>query len=203
MLRRYGASSRRTALWPREGVRVTDLGRKIVVAIIVLAVVIVTIYAVKRWTAGEDEALPGIQEVAEETRSVTLYFAGRDADGLVAETREIPVRKGVESEAKAVMAALLAGPEHRNGVSAIPAGTRILQVFWVEETETLYLDFNRGITTGDGSTGEYYTITTIIRTIGANFPQAGRLQFLIEGYPVETLAGHYGVSKPLDIRKWR
>ena len=183
--------------------RVTDLGRKIVVAIIVLAVVIVTIYAVKRWTAGEDEAPPGIQEVAEETRSVTLYFAGRDADGLATETREISVREGIESEAKALMAALLAGPEDRNGVSAIPSGTRILQVFWVEETETIYLDFNRGITTGDGSTGENYTITTILRTIGANFPQAGRLQFLVEGYPVETFAGHYGVSKPLDIRKWR
>ena len=183
--------------------RVTDLGRKIVIAIIVLAVVIVTIYAVRRWTGGEDKVPSGIQEVAEETRSVTLYFAGRDADGLVTETREIPVRKGVESEVKAVMAALLSGPGNGDGVSAIPAGTRILQVFWVENTGTLYLDFNRGITTGDGSTGEYYTITTIIRTIGANFPQAGRLQFLVEGYPVETLAGHYGVSKPLDIRKWR
>ena len=188
---------------PREGVRDTDLGRRIVVVVIVLAVVIVTIYAVRRWTAGEEQARPGIQEVAEETRSVTLYFAGRDADGLVAETREIPVRKGVESEVKAVMGALLAGPGNDDAVSAVPAGTRILHVFWVEDTETLYLDFNRGITTGDGSTGEYYTITTIIRTIGANFPQAGRLQFLVEGYPVETLAGHYGVSKPLDIRKWR
>lgn len=183
--------------------RVTDLGRKIVVAIIVLAVVIVTIYAVRRRTAGEKESPRGIQEVAEETRSVTLYFAGRDADGLVGETREIPVREGVEGEVKAVMAALLAGPDNGDGLSAIPAGTRILRVFWVEESETLYLDFNRGITTGEGSTGEYYTITTIIRTISANFPQAGRLQFLVEGYPVETLAGHYGVSKPLDIRKWR
>ena len=183
--------------------RETDLGRKIVVVIVLLAVVVVAFYAIRHWTAEEKEDLPGIQEVSEETRSVTLYFAGRDADGLEAETREIPVREGIENEAKAVMAALLSGPEDGDAVSAIPAGTRILQVFWVEDTGTLYLDFNRGITMGDGSTGEYYTITTIIRTIGANFPQAGRLQFLVEGYPVETLAGHYGVSKPLDIRKWR
>ena len=183
--------------------RETDLGRKILVVVILFAVVIVTVYAVRHWTAGEKKGLPGIQEVAEETRSVTLYFAGRDADRLVAETREIPVREGIENEAKAVLAALLAGPENGEAVSAIPAGTRILHVFWVEDTETLYLDFNRGITTGEGSTGEYYTISTIIRTIGANFPQAGRLQCLVEGYPVETLAGHYGVNKPLDIRKWR
>jgi spore germination protein GerM len=184
-------------------VRETDLGRKIAIVVALLAVVIVVIYAVSRRDPGEREELPGIQEVAEETRSVTLYFAGRDADGLVAETREIPVREGIVNEVKAVMSALLSGPEDDDAVSAIPAGTRILQVFWVEDTGTLFLDFNRGITTGDGSTGEYYTITTIIRTIGANFPQAGRLQFLVEGYPVETLSGHYGVSKPLDIRKWR
>ncbi|MCK4550275.1 MAG: GerMN domain-containing protein [Candidatus Krumholzibacteria bacterium] len=183
--------------------RETDLGRKIVIAIILLAVVITAIYTVKRWTGGKEEALPGIQAVAEETRSVTLYFAGRDADGLVTETREIPVGEGVEREVKAVMAALISGPKDEDAISAIPAGTSIHEVFWVEDTETLYLDFNRGITTGDGSTGEYYTITTIIRTIGANFPQAGRLQFLVEGYPVETLAGHYGVNKPLNIRKWR
>ena len=183
--------------------RETDLGRKILIVVILLVVVIVAFYAIRNRTAKEGGGLPEIQEVSEETRSVTLYFAGRDADGLVAETREIPVREGVENEAKAVMAALLSGPEDDDAVSAIPAGTRILQAFWVEDTGTLYLDFNRGITTGDGSTGEYYTITTVIRTIGANFPQAGRLQFLVEGYPVETLAGHYGVSKPIDIRKWR
>jgi spore germination protein GerM len=184
-------------------VRETDLGRKIAIVVILLAVVIVAFYAVRNWTAGEKAELPAVQEVSRETRSVTLYFARRDADGLVTETREIPVKEGIENEAKAVMAAMLSGPEDGGAVSAIPAGTRILQVFWVEDTGTLYLDFNRGITTGDGSTGEYYTITTIIRTIGANFPQAGRIQFLVEGYPVETLAGHYGVSKPLDIRKWR
>jgi hypothetical protein len=184
-------------------VSATNLGRRIIAVIIVLAVAIAAAWIISRRPGEKEAEPPEIREVSSETRSVTLYFAGREADGLVAEAREIPVREGIESEAKAVMAALISGPQEDDGVSAIPAGTRILQVFWVEDTGTLYLDFNRGITTGDGSTGEYYTITTIIRTIGANFPQAARLQFLVEGYPVETLAGHYGVSKPLDIRKWR
>jgi spore germination protein GerM len=180
----------------------TDLGRRIAAVLIVLALVVVVIWVAGRWRGGEEKPAE-IQEVAEETRSVTLYFAARDAGGLVAETREVPVREGIESEVKAVMAALVSGPAGDDGVSAIPQGTRILQVFWVEDSRTIFLDFNRGITTGDGSTGEYYTITTIIRTIGANFPQAASLQFLVEGYPVETLAGHYGVSKPIEIRKWR
>ncbi len=181
----------------------TNLGRKILVVVILLAVVLSGVYTVKRWTAGRKIAPPEIQAVPEETRSVTLYFAGRDADGLVAETREIAVDEGMENEVKAVVAALIFGPEDDDGVSPIPSGTRIHQAFWVEDTGTLYLDFNRGITTGEGSASEYYAITTIIRTIGANFPQVEKLQFLVEGYPVETLAGHYAVSKPIDIRKWR
>ena len=187
---------------PRREVSRTGLGRRIAVVLIVLALIVVVIWVAGRF-GGDEEKPAEIQEVAEETRSVTLYFASRDADGLVAETREVPVREGIVSEVKAVIAALVSGPESDDGVSAIPSGTRILQVFWVEDSQTLFLDFNRGITTGDGSTAEYYIITTIIRTIGANFPQAARLQLLVEGYPVETLAGHYGVSKPLDIRKWR
>lgn len=183
--------------------RKTDLGKKIAVIVILLILVIAVLYAITWWTSRDREEIPAIQEVAEETRSVTLYFAGRDADGLVAETREIPVGEGIEREVKGVMAALVSGPEDEEAVSAIPAGTAVHEVFWIADTGTLYIDFNRGITTGDGSTGEYYTITTIIRTIGANFPQAEMLQFLVEGYPVETLSGHYGVSKPLDIRKWR
>ena len=183
--------------------RETDLGKKIVVIVTLLILVVAILYAITWWTSKDQEELPAIQEVAEETRSVTLYFAGRDADGLVTETREIPVGEGIEREVKAVLAALVSGPGDDDAVSAIPPGTAVHEVFWVADTGTLYIDFNRGITTGDGSTGEYYTITTIIRTIGANFPQAEMVQFLVEGYPVETLSGHYGVNKPLDIRKWR
>jgi germination protein M len=181
----------------------TNLGRKILVVVLLLAVAVIAVHSLRRCTTGRREAPPEIQVVPEETRSVTLYFARREADGLVAETREVAVEEGIESEVKAVIEALIDGPEGEDGVSALPSGTRLLQVFWVEDTGILYLDFNRGITTGRGSTSEYYAITTIIRTILANFPQVRRLQFLVEGYPVETLAGHYGVSKPLDIRKWR
>jgi spore germination protein GerM len=188
-----------------DGERVipTNLGRKILVVVVLLALVLTVVYSVKRWTAGREEEPPEIQVVPEETRSVTLYFAGREADGLVAETREIAVDEGIENEAKAVIAALILGPEDKKGVSAIPSGTRIHQAFWVEDEGTLYLDFNRGITTGEGSSSEYYTITTIVRTIGANFPQVEKLQFLVEGYPVETLSGHYAVAKPIETRKWR
>jgi spore germination protein GerM len=183
----------------------TDLGRKIVAVLLIVAAVIVGTVLVRRWIERHGEERPGLQVVPEETRSVTLYFASRQADGLVTETREIPVETGLESEVRAVMTALAAGPQGDDGVSAIPPGTLLLQAYWVEETLTLYLDFNRTISSAHpgGSAAEYYTIAQIVRTIQANFPQVRHLQILIDGYPVETIAGHYAVDKPIDVMKWR
>lgn len=183
----------------------TDLGRKIVVVLLIAAAVITgTILLLRRLERPGGER-PGLQVVPGETRSVTLYFASREADGLVAETREIPVEEGLENEVRAVVAALASGPQDRGAVSAIPPGTVLLQAFWVEENLTLHLDFNRTIVSAHtgGSAGEYFTISQIVRTISANFPQVRFLQLLVDGYPVETIAGHYAVDKPIDVMKWR
>lgn len=183
----------------------TDLGRKIVIVLLTVAALIAGAIIARRWLGRPGGELPGLQVVPEETRSVTLYFAGRQADGLVAETREIPVEEGLENEVRAVVAALAAGPQNDDGVSAIPPGTLLLQAYWIEESLTLFLDFNRAITSAHtgGSAAEYYTITQIVRTIGANFPQVRLLQILVEGYPIETIAGHYAVDRPIDMMKWR
>lgn len=183
----------------------TDLGRKIVAVLAIVAAVIVGTVLVRTWLERREEERAVLQQVPEETRSVTLYFANREADGLTAETREIAVEQGLENEVRAVVGALAAGPRNGDGVSAIPAGTVLLQAYWVEETLTLYLDFNRTLVSAHpgGSTGEYFTIAQIVRTISANFPQVRLLQLLIEGYPVETIAGHYAVDEPIDVMRWR
>jgi len=190
----------------REGVIRTNLGRKIIIVLIaVVAVVLIVYFLVMRPAMKREKAPVGIEEVPEETRSVTLYFAGPEADKLVPETHEIAVEEGLEAQVRAVIAELARGPADRDKVSSIPDGVQILQTFWVEDTQTLYLDFNRALITNHpgGSAGEYYTISTIIRTIGDNFPQVRYVQFLVAGYPIETIAGHYAVDKPLDVLRWR
>lgn len=184
----------------------TGIGKKIVIVLIVLAVLMLVLYLISRWAAVEREEAPSeVQRVPEETRSVSLFYASRQADKLLPEAREIAVEEGVEEQVKAVIAELIKGPDDRDKVSSIPEGTEVLQVFWVEDTQTIFIDFNRVLVSNHpgGSTGEYYTISMIIRTIGANFPQVRNVQFLVDGYPVETLAGHYAVDKPLDVLRWR
>ena len=141
----------------------------------------------------------------DQTRSVTLFFAGRDASGLLSETREIAVHEGLEEQVKGVIRALAQGPEAEEMISALPEGTDVIEVFWVEETQTIFVDFNRVFISRHpgGGVSEYYTISMILKTISSNFPQIRKLQFLVDGYPVETIAGHYDTTGPLDLLNWR
>ena len=180
----------------------TNIGKKIAIALAVLTVIIAGLYLLPRLRMkGPAE----VQKVSEEMRAVTIFFGDEGADGFVSETREVPVAQGFEDQVKLVLAELIKGPHESNRISAIPPGTELIQVFWVEDTQTIVLDFNNAFTVNHpgGSTGEYYTITNIIKTVSANFPQVARVQFLIEGNAVESIAGHYSVDKPIDVKKWR
>ena len=185
----------------------TELGRKIVIAVIAaVALFLVIAYILPRLgRRGEEGPPPEVQRVSEETRSVTLFYANDEADGFRTEMREVPAEGGVEDQVRAVVTELIKGPEDEDLAATFPDGVTLLQVFWIEETQTINLDFNRALVTNHqgGSTSEYYTIATLLRTIGANFPQVRLVQFLVDGYPVETIAGHYSVDEPLDILRWR
>jgi hypothetical protein len=183
-----------------------DLGRKIIFVLLGLAIAVAVFILVARWgRMRQEERPPVVTEVPGETRTITVFYGSRDATSLVEETREITSSGRLEDEVGEAVNALLEKPQDDALVSAIPPGTKIERVYWVEDEETLYLDFNRALTANHpgGSVSEYFTIKVILKTISANFPQVSSVQLLVSGYPVETIAGHYGVSEPLDVRKWR
>lgn len=179
-----------------------NIGRKILIVLVILAAIIAVVYLVPRLTTrGPAE----VEKVSEEMRAVTIFLGNEKADGFVSETREVPAAGSFEEQVKLVLGELIKGSRDSRKISAIPRGTELIQVFWVEDTQTLLLDFNGAIAANHpgGSTEEYYTITNIIKTVSANFPQTARIQFLIEGSAVESIAGHYAVDKPIDVKKWR
>ena len=185
----------------------TELGKKIVTVIIAFVVIFLVIaYLLPRLGRRDREGPPPeVQRVSEETRSVSLFYVNEQADGFRTEMREVPAEGGLEDQVRVVITELVKGPEDDDLVTTFPDGVALLQVFWVEETQTVHLDFNRALVTNHqgGSTAEYYTISTVLKTVGTNFPQIRLVQFLVDGYPVETIAGHYAVDEPLDILRWR
>lgn len=145
-----------------------------------------------------------VAPVSEGSRAVTLYFANRDEEALVTETRLVAIGKEYVDQIDQVIRALLTGPQG-DGINTIADGTRLLNTFYDYDAATLYLDFTSEIVSGHpgGSSAEYYTIAAIMRTVSQNFPEVQAVQFLVEGLQVGTIGGHIDAYKPFFTGDWR
>ena len=75
------------------------------------------------------------------------------------------------------------------------------EVFF-DSTGVAYVDFSAEIRDNHpgGSAEEVLTVDSIINTIARNVAQVQAVQFLVEGRPIATLAGHVDLSAPLPPR---
>ena len=148
----------------------------------------------------DDSARPAAAE-----QVMQLYFADRDAQGLVGESRKVHFGAGLEENVEAAVNALVAGPQEEQHAAVLPAEARLQQTFYTDATKTLFLDFNSALVTRHpgGSTAEYLTLSALVRTVAANFPEVARLQILVDGQAIDTLAGHFDISKPIEIADWQ
>ncbi len=146
----------------------------------------------------------GVTVVPEGSRTVTLYFADKDSETLLTETRLVAVGKDFAEQVQQVIRAFLEGPRG-DGVSTIAEGTRLLGAFYDTETATVYLDLSSELVAGHpgGSSAEYYTVAAIVRTVSENFPEVQAVQILVEGLQVGTIAGHIDAYRPFLVRDWR
>ncbi len=138
------------------------------------------------------------------TRSVTLYFATRDAQGVRGETRTIAAHPHRDEEVEAVITQLLAGPRASHLVSAIPPGTRLWHAYFDDRQRLIYLDFSQDLVAGlrGGSATEMMVLTSLLRTLAVAFPDIEGAQILVDGLEVETLAGHIDLTHPLRPGDW-
>lgn len=139
------------------------------------------------------------------TRSVVLYFGDARGESQVAERREVPVGASIEARIEAVLGALVDGPDQREALGTLPRDARVRRVFYDDESATAYLDFPPALVTEHpgGSAAEYHTLSSIVRTLGSNFPEVERVQILVDGEPIASLAGHFDISQPIVIATWR
>ncbi len=127
----------------------------------------------------------------------TLFYVSADGMRLVAVQREIAYGEGPAEQARQIVQALLA-PAPSPYVSAIPPGTRLREVFLSGRGEA-FVDLSREIGTGHvgGSLTEAFTVYAIVNTLTTNLPAVARVQLLVEGREVDTLAGHIDTRHPL------
>jgi hypothetical protein len=133
-------------------------------------------------------------------RMVMLYFADKDRRDLVEEAREIEGGTTVTEDAKRILEELVKGPE-ADLLPVIPRAARVTNLF-LEASGTAYVDFDRELTEGHagGAREELLTVYSIVNTLAANLSQIKRVQILVDGAGVSTLAGDVDTREPLAPR---
>ncbi len=126
--------------------------------------------------------------------NVVLYFSDQNGDYLVAEKRAIAFVPGL---ARATVQELIKGPEGKGFSRTIP-----------EETKLLDINIDSGLCTVDlskefrdnhwgGSSGEILTVYSLVNTL-TQFPTVEKVEILVEGQRIDTLAGHMDLSVPVS-----
>ena len=129
--------------------------------------------------------------------TATLFYAAADGQGLLPVRREVVLAEGVVAQGREILVAQLAPPPDGQR-SAIPPGTQ-LRAFYVTDKGDAFVDLSREVATAHpgGSLNELLTVYAIVNAVTANLPAVQRVQLLIDGKEVDTIAGHVDVRRPL------
>jgi len=127
----------------------------------------------------------------------TLYFADETGQGLIAETRIIPYSDDPEKRCRDLVNELIKGPGGTL-IATMPKGTELKDVD-IDAAGVAFLDFNTLLQqnhTG-GTTGEMFTVYSIVNSLTKNIPEILMVQFMVDGKDIETLAGHINLKYPM------
>ena len=131
-------------------------------------------------------------------RRVHLYFADRNNEYLMAETRSLALGKDdLLLFAETIIQALIDGPK-TNLTRTLPSGTALTAVY-IDERQIAYLDFSAQISENHpgGVMTEWLSIYSIINSLILNIDEIQAVKILINHQEAQTLAGHIDLQKPL------
>jgi spore germination protein GerM len=168
-----------------------------------------------RWSSGAQPARAGVSPApsaavpatspaaapatTEDTRKIraTLFYVAENGVQLTAVDREVGYADETSEQARLLVEALLK-PAQEPLVSAIPEGVTLKAVLLSEKGEA-FVDFSPELATKHtgGSLDELLTVYAIVDTLTVNLPAIARVQILIDGKEVDTLAGHIDLRRPL------
>jgi len=137
-------------------------------------------------------------ELLEERKEIILYFSDRDGEYLIGEKRRIVRKADMKEEAKEVMNELIKGPSGRL-TPTLPPRTKLLAI-QLNEEGVAKVNFNKSLSKDHpgGSSAEIMTTYSIVNSLTLNFAKIKQVQILIEGRPIETIAGHLSLVRPLS-----
>lgn len=138
---------------------------------------------------------------AEKTR-VTLFFVAKEDGLLRPEERDVEKPVDAVGFARTIMREEAAGPKDPALLSAFPPGLTLRNAF-VPGDGRVVVDVNvaPAWAKAAGSADELACVGALVNSMLQNIAGTDRVQILVNGNPVETLAGHVDVSRPLPAMK--
>jgi spore germination protein GerM len=154
-------------------------------------------------TTVNNPATAAAPTAAEPKIKATLYYIAEDGVSLPGIQRDVPFGDPIVEQARRIVEAQLA-PAPAPYISAIPAGTS-LRALYVGDRGDAFVDLSSEVRTGHsgGSLDELFTTYAIVNALTVNLPAITRVQILVDGKEVDTLAGHVDLRRPLQKNlKW-
>jgi hypothetical protein len=129
--------------------------------------------------------------------TATLFVAADDGTSLRAVRREVPFADGVLAQGRQILLQQLTAPP-RPYVSVIPPGTT-LRAFFISERGDAFVDLSGEAASAHpgGAVNELLTVQAIVHAVTDNLSAVQRVQILVDGHTVDTLAGHLDLRQPL------
>jgi hypothetical protein len=167
-----------------------------------LLAVLCCVTACGRKAAAPGSAHSPLYTGQEPKRTVRLTLPGSQQAGFVYVDRQIYATASVVNQGKQILLALMAGPTPKEAQATPCFGPAAAYL-------ELYLD-GKGLAVVDlpqatvdalpgGTSAEVATLYCLIRSLGQNLPQVGRVQLLIDGQVPESLRGHLDLQDPLSL----
>ena len=154
-------------------------------------------------SAATAETASAMTEEAVRRIRAHLFYVSEDGMGLVAVEREVPYGDDTATQARHLVVEQLK-PAPSPLAQALPAGTALRALFLTPQGDA-FVDLSGDAAkrhTG-GSLDELFSVYTIVNLLTVNLPAIARVQILVEGKEVDTLAGHIDLRSPLrKSMKW-
>jgi hypothetical protein len=177
----------------------------LLLAAVAMAVVLIRLRerAEDRIAGGYRDAGPVSELVmppATPAETVTLVEAN-DAEGAVSPVeRKLPLPTETGARARVLLRRLFedyAAPESKHPLAAGPGVEQVFFMGGPSETQIAVVNLTAAFAENhpSGIEAETLTLLSIIGTLRENFPAVGRVRFLVDGRPRETLAGHADLSR--------
>jgi spore germination protein GerM len=176
---------------------------RLIVGGIVLALVAAGLFVatrLERWVPPQQVTVEPPRPAGPEATAritATLFYGSVDGQALVPFRREVELADTVVAQGTHILTAQL-GPAPAPLVSVVPKGTA-LRSFYVTDRGDAFVDLSPEMVSAHpgGSLMELLTVYAIVNAVTANLPKVQRVQILVNGRELETLAGHVDLRRPL------